>query len=133
MLDPESVIFTKVANFLRAVHNGVRVYPEETESPASFPCVTFVQSSNTTYQNSLTAENEEYHVNLLYTANAYSNTTHGAKQECKELIASIDRVMQDYGFVRIMDEQMPNKDRTISRRTARWSGIVGRDGYVYKP
>ena len=132
MLDPESVLFTKVARALREAHNGVRVYPEETESPASFPCVTFVQSSNTTYQASITADNSENHVSLLYTANAYSNTVNGSKQECKELIASIDRVMRGCGFVRIMDEQMPNKDRTISRRTARWSGIVGHDGYVYK-
>lgn len=132
MLDPESVIFTKVARFLRASFKGIRVYPEETESPASFPCVTFVQSSNTIHRSSITTDNMENHVNVLYTANAYSNTTHGAKQECKSLIAEIDRVMQSYGFVRIMDEQMPNKDRTISRRTARWSGVVGKDGYVYK-
>ena len=133
MLDPESVLFTEIANKARSRFKGIRVYPEETESPAAFPCLTFVQSSNTTYRRSLTGDNIEHHVNLMYTANAYSNITTGAKQQCKEIISFVDEIMRSYGFIRTMDEQMPNQDRTISRRTARWSGILGEDGYIYKP
>lgn len=132
MLDPESVLFTEVAKKARSKFKGIRVYPEETESPASFPCLTFVQSSNTTYRRSLSGDNVENHVSLMYTANAYSNITTGAKQQCKEIISFVDGIMRSYGFVRTMDEQMPNQDRTISRRTARWSGILGKDGFVYK-
>lgn len=133
MLDPESVLFTEVAKKARSRFKGIRVYPEETESPAAFPCLTFVQSSNTTYRRSLTGDNVEHHVNLMYTANAYSNITTGAKQQCKEIISFVDEIMRSHGFIRMMDEQMPNQERTISRRTARWSGILGEDGYVYKP
>lgn len=133
MLDPESSLFTEVAKRARSRFKGIRVYPEETESPAAFPCLTFVQSSNTTYRRSLTGDNVEHHVNLMYTANAYSNITTGAKQQCKEIISFVDEIMRSHGFIRTMDEQMPNQDRTISRRTARWSGILGEDGYVYKP
>lgn len=133
MLDPESVIFTEIAKKMREKYKGIRVYPEETESPAAFPCLTFVQSGNTTYRRSLTGDNVEHHVNLVYTANAYSNITTGAKQQCKEIIAFVDYIMRSHGFIRTMDEQMPNQDRTISRRTARWSGILGEDGYIYKP
>ncbi len=133
MLDPESILFTEIANKARSRFKGIRVYPEETESPAAFPCLTFVQSSNTTYRRSLTGDNIEHHVNLMYTANAYSNITTGAKQQCKEIISFVDEIMRSYGFIRTMDEQMPNQDRTISRRTARWSGILGEDGYIYKP
>ena len=133
MLDPESILFTEIANKARSRFKGIRVYPEETESPAAFPCLTFVQSSNTTYRRSLTGDNVEHHVNLMYTANAYSNITTGAKQQCKEIISFVDEIMRSYGFIRTMDEQMPNQDRTISRRTARWSGILGEDGYIYKP
>lgn len=133
MLDPESILFTEIANKARSRFKGIRVYPEETESPAAFPCLTFVQSSNTTYRRSLTGDKVEHHVNLLYTANAYSNITAGAKQQCKEIISFVDEIMRSHGFMRTMDEQMPNQDRTISRRTARWSGILGKDGYIYKP
>lgn len=133
MLDPESILFTEIANKARSRFKGIRVYPEETESPAAFPCLTFVQSSNTTYRWSLTGDNVEHHVNLMYTANAYSNITTGAKQQCKEITSFVDEIMRSYGFIRTMDEQMPNQDRTISRRTARWSGILGKDGYIYKP
>lgn len=133
MLDPESVLFTEIAKKMREKYKGIRVYLEETESPAAFPCLTFAQSSNTMYRRSLTGDNVEHHVNLMYTANAYSNITTGAKQQCKEIIAFVDEIMRSYGFIRTMDEQMPNQDRTISRRTARWSGILGEDGYIYKP
>lgn len=132
MLDPESVLFTEVAKRARERYKGIRVYPEETESPAAFPCLTFVQSSNTTYRQSLTGDNVEHHASLMYMANAYSNLASGAKQQCKDIIAFVDDIMRSHGFIRTMDEQMPNQDRTISRRTARWSGILGKDGYVYK-
>lgn len=132
MLDPESAVFTKVANALREKYKGIRVYPEETESPAAFPCVTFVQSGNNIYRRTITSDSVENHVNLLYTANAYSNITSGAKQQCKDMISDIDAIMSSLGFVRTMNEPMPNQDRTISRRTARWTGIFGNDGYVYK-
>lgn len=132
MLDPEGILFTEIASALREAFEGIRVYPEETESPAAFPCVTFVQSSNTTYRRSLTGDNVEHHVNLLFSANAYSNVTSGAKQQCKDMITVIDDIMRSYGFVRTMNDQMPNYERTISRRTARWSGILGADGYIYK-
>lgn len=132
MLDPESFLFTEVARELRNRFKGIRVYPEETESPAAFPCLTLVQSSNTTYRRTMTSDNLENHVSLLYTADAYSNLLSGAKQQCKDIMDVVDEIMRSYGFVRTMDEPMPNHERTISRRTARWSGIVGRDGYVYK-
>lgn len=132
MLDPESVLFTEVAKKLRDKYEGIRVYPEETEAPASFPCVTFVQSNNTTFRPSLSSDNIENHVILLFTANAYSNLVSGAKQQCKDMISVVDDVVRSYGFTRTMNEQMPNHERTISRRTARWTGIMGRDGYVYK-
>ena len=132
MLDAEGILFTEIAVLLRAKFKGIKVYPEETDNPAAFPCVTFVQSSNMTYMNTMTGDNVENHVDLLFTANAYSNQTIGAKQQCKDMIAVIDTHMRQRGFVRSMDEPMPNQDRTISRRTARWRGILGADGYIYK-
>lgn len=132
MLDPESILFTEVANKLRAKYKGIRVYNEETDSPAGFPCVTFVQSSNTTYGGSVTCDSTENHVNIMYTANAYSNLVSGAKQQCKDIIAFVDEIMRELGFARTMNEQMPNYERSISRRTARWSGVCGADGYIYK-
>ena len=41
MLDPESILFTEVANKLRAKYKGIRVYNEETDSPAGFPIYHF--------------------------------------------------------------------------------------------
>ena len=132
MLDAESVIFTAVAKAVKEKFDGVRCYPEEVNTPSSFPCFTLVESSNTTYRQSITADNKENHVDLLFTANTYSNLASGAKQQCKEMMDVIDGVMRSYGFVRTVNEQMPNYERTISRRTARWRGILGADGYIYK-
>lgn len=132
MLDAESEIFTEVANALRARFDGISVYGEEVESPASFPCVTFVQTDNFTYKRTMTAENEEKHVSAAFVANAYSNSLPLGKQQCKEMISVIDEIMRGVGFVRTLSEPIPNYERTISRRTARWNGLIGADGYVYK-
>ena len=55
MLDAESAIFTVVANDLRARFDGISVYGEEVESPASFPYMTLLQTYNATYKRTITA------------------------------------------------------------------------------
>lgn len=132
MLDAESAIFTVVANDLRARFDGISVYGEEVESPASFPCVTLVQTDNATYKRTMTAENTENHVSAVFVANAYSNSLPLGKQQCKDIIAAIDEILRGLGFVRTLSEPIPNYERTIRRRVARWNGIVGADGYIYK-
>ena len=132
MLDAESVVFSAASKAVKMKFEKAKAYNEETDSPASFPCFTLVESSNISYRNSMTADNKENHVDIMFTANVYSNLSTGAKRQCKEMMGIIDEVMRSYGFVRTMNEQMPNHERSISRRTARWRGILGSDGFVYK-
>ena len=132
MLDAESTIFSAALKAVREKYPKAKGYNEETDSPASFPCFTLVESSNITLRKTMTDDNKENHVDLMYTANTYSNLATGAKAQCKEMMSSIDNVMRSYGFVRTMNEQMQNHERTISRRTARWRGILGADGLIYK-
>lgn len=132
MHDVESAIFTKVASALREQFDGVMVYGEEVEAPAGFPAVTFVMTDSITYKRTMTAENVENHINATFVANAYSNSLTVGKQQCKDMIALIDEIMRGIGFVRTLSEPIPNYERTVSRRVARWNGIIGADGYVYK-
>ena len=132
MLDAESTVFSAALQAVRDKYPKAKGYNEETDSPATFPCFTLVESSNISYRNSMTADNIENHVDLMFTANTYSNLATGAKRQCKEMMDIIDEVMRSFGFVRTMNEQMPNHERSISRRTARWRGILGKDGFIYK-
>lgn len=130
--DIENYLFTELATMLREKYKGITVYPQEVEVPAKFPSVTFVESDNRTYQPTVTADNVEHHATLLYTANVYSDKQGTGKQECKDIMHDIEAFMSGYGFVRTMNEPMQNFERSISRRVARFTGILSDTGIIYK-
>lgn len=133
MLSGETYLFNGLATLLRATYSGIVIYGEETDAPAKFPCVTMVESDNTTHRASLTGDNKEHYVNLLYSINVYSNLQTGGKQDCQQIMETIDGFMREHGFMRTMNNPMPNIDRSISRRSARYTGILSEQGLVYKP
>ena len=132
MIDIESAVFDTVATaFSAAYPNGSR-YGAIPDSPASFPCLTLIETDNYTYENSLTADLKEHDAWLTYEVNIYSNKVSGAKQECKAIMALVDNEMQNLGFVRITCTQTNNANQKIYRITARYRGVVSEDYRVYR-
>ena len=133
MLDVENILYAGVTKLLRERHEGISVYGCEVDSPASFPAVTFVESNNSTYKRSLSGDNIEHNANLMYTVNAYSNLQDAlGKQQCKDIIATVDSYMFEKGFVRTANMPLSNIDKSISRRVARYTGVIGEDNLIYK-
>lgn len=133
MLDVENVLYAEVAKLLRKEHKGINIYGCEVDSPANFPAVAFVESDNSTYKRSLSGDNVEHNANLMYTVNVYSNLQDAAgKQECKDILTTVDRFMREKGFIRTTNMPLSNVDKSISRRVARYTGIIGEDNLIYK-
>lgn len=133
MLDVENVLYAGVTKLLRERHEGISVYGCEVDSPARFPTVTFVESDNSTYRRSLSGDNVEHNANLMYTVNVYSNLQDATgKQQCKDILATIDSYMLGKGFVRTTNMPLSNVDKSISRRVARYTGVIGEDNLIYK-
>lgn len=125
-------MFTRVAAaFTAAYPTGTR-YGEPVDTPAKFPCLTLVEDDNATYEKSLDVALTEHHATVMYTVNAYSNKTSGAKQECKAIMALVDEQMQQMGFTRLFCNQVKNADTKIYRMTARYQGIISEDYRVYR-
>lgn len=129
----ENALFTELAAILREKYKGVTVYPEDVEIPAKFPCVTLVESDQYTYKRTVTADNVKHHLTLTYTVNVYSNQQGNGKQECKDIMQTVADYLEGCGFVMTMNGPVANVDRSISRRTARFTGTLGDNGVVYMP
>ena len=132
MIDIESAVYTAVATKLRQEFPGIFVTGEESETPPRFPCASFVEDDNSSYTASNDFQKADHHVNVMYTANAYSDLGDGKKAQARKIINAIDEVMLKLGFVRILNSPTPNLNRTIARRTARWRGVVSEEYRIYQ-
>lgn len=124
MIDIENIVFTKIADVLRAAYNGISVYGEYVEIPASFPCVTIVEADNAVYERTRDLNGVEHYARIMYEINVYTNDSTGKKSKAKAIASVIDREMSKMLFTRTFMGQTPNIDRTIYRITMRYLAVV---------
>ena len=132
MMSPESYLFDLLTKELRSRFKGISVYPEEVQTPASFPCVTFTEDNNTVLETALTGDGREHAVRLMYSVNVYSNLQTGGKQQCKDIMDVVDSLLMARGLRRTMNQPMNNIQLTIHRRTARYVGTYDENGLMYR-
>lgn len=132
MIDIENEVFDRIATVYSAQYPDGSRYGEETVSPASFPCLTLVETDNRTYEGSLDAQMTEHDAWVTYEINIYSNKISGAKQECKDIMELVDTEMLAMGFVRQFCNQTRNANNRIYRMTARYRAVVSEDYRIYR-
>ena len=133
MIELEGPLFTIIANALRDRFSGIFVSGEYVPIPASFPAVSVVEADNATYAQTRTSSNVEYHAQVMYEVDVYSNRAKGKKTEAKAIISVIDEIFLRYGFTRMFCEATPNmNDATIYRMTARYRAIVDQNLTIYR-
>ena len=128
MIDIENTMFNAVATQLRQNHDGISVYGEYVQEPATFPCVNMWESSNNVYAERESTSSIDDYVNVGYTIQIFTNTT-TKKQDAKNLAIEIDTIMTNYRFRRVLMQQIPNIDRTIYRIELRYTGTVKRTDF----
>lgn len=124
MIDVENVIFTHLATAIRSAFSGISVYGEYIETPASFPCVTVVETDNRVLESTRDLSGVEHYAKVMYEINVYTNDANGKKAKAKEISNVIDNVMSGLLFTRTFRGQTPNIDRTIYRITLRYEAVV---------
>lgn len=134
MIDIENEVFTTVAKALRDKHKGIVVYGDETKRIVpSFPAATIVEEDNSAYTPSMTSPAKENHASLMYKVDVYSNKETGKKAECKAIMSTINDVMTGMGFVRTLCQPVANiQNISIYRMTAQFTGVAGKDKYIYR-
>jgi len=124
MIDIENKIITTLKNAITTYDNTIKVYTEYVQVAESFPVVTIIEESNTTYRKSLDIAKKEHHANLLYSINVYTNDDNGRKQRAKNIANVIDAKMLELNFTKTQSRQIPNVEKTIFRYLLQYEAIV---------
>lgn len=133
MIDIETSVIKKVVDILRNRYgSGIYITDEAIINvPARFPTVCIREVSNTTLSRTKD-ENPENHCSVMYEVDVFSNLETDKKEQAKEIINEVDKVLLSIGFVRSFLEPVPNADTTIYRVKARYTAVVDKQYMIYK-
>lgn len=132
MIDIETPMFDMMAEQLRNRFVGIKVYGEELSAPSTFPCVSIVETDNTTKISTQDSGSYENHAAVVFTVNVYSNKTNGKKSECKTILSFIDNMLINLGFARTMKEHITMNNATVCRMIARYTATVSKNLEIYR-
>lgn len=125
MIDIEPMVYTKVAQAIRAKYPTAYINSNQEIIPSSYPAITFSEEGNTIATRYASSSKKENFIRVLYEANVYSNKKVDPKSEIKDIMRIIDEVMVDMGFTRTYNQNMVNvRDTNIQRRLGRWTGTT---------
>lgn len=133
MIDIENEVYAAVSKAVRVKYPKVYMTGLPFKAPPSFPCISFSEVDNQVYRATRTSGNIENHVQVVYRANVYSNSTTKRKSECKDIISIIDETMMNLGFTRTMCSPVDNEeDSTVYRMIAQYRAVVSKDKVIYR-
>lgn len=124
MISLENQVIDAIDRELATAYPSAVVTAGYVRSSSQFPCVQVVEIDTRVLERASTLSTIEVMATVVIEINFFSNKTSGKKEECKELAAITDDVMENLGFYRTMLSQTPNyEDSTIFRMTGRWQKI----------
>lgn len=130
MVDPENLVFTRIAQKLRYEYPKINITGEYVNEPSSFPHVSIIMTDNTTIKNSLDGSSDYEAAAVRFEINVYSNLQSGRKAQAKAIANIIDKEFMDMNFIRVALLPMPNlAESGIYRITGRYSGCC--DGETF--
>lgn len=133
MIDFEIDIFDEMARKVYEEYPDAYVSGENVERPASFPCVTIIETVNQTDTRSFDSSGDENSAILSYTVNVYSNSVTDAKQQCRAIMSLLDDAFRFRNFTRTFTRPVNNAaDPTVYRLVSRFIGVIGKDGTHYR-
>lgn len=132
MIDYETQLFDEVARTVLRDHPDAYVCSQHVISPPAFPAVELVEALNNTFSRSIDSSLEEKYASVTYTADVFSAALEDPKAECRSIMGAISDAMRRRNFKRVMCQPVDNAaDPSIYRMTARFTGVVAKDGTYY--
>lgn len=132
MIDIENAVFSLVAGAVEKEFPGARCVSEIPDAPAAFPTVSVRETDNAVYRKTLDGDQTEHHALVLFDIDVFSNREAGAKQQCRDILRLVDRLMMKLGFTRTAYGFTRNADSRVARATARYQGVVSEDFRIYR-
>lgn len=132
MIDIETGLYDELARLVLAEFPDAYVSSEHVITPPKFPAVFIEQTFSSELDMAKDSSCEENANAIIWTVNVYSNSQANAKQECRSILAIIDKRLRRYNMKRLTARPIDNAaDPSIYRYVGRFTGIVDKDGYMY--
>lgn len=121
MIDIEKLVYTPIAEALRAKFEGISVSGEYVNEPAKFPYVSIVEQDNYMSTKRLDSSESEKFATLMYEVNVYSDKAGSKKSTCRGIMNMVDDMLYKRNFIRLSLSPVPNMENgTIYRLVARY-------------
>lgn len=121
MIDVENLIYTPIAEALRAEFPGITVSGQYVPAPSGFPFVSIVEQDNYISTEHLDSGDRETFATLMYEVTVYSDKANGKKAVCRSIMKFIDDLLYAKNFRRLSLSPVPNlENATIYRLVARY-------------
>lgn len=139
MNDIEPAVFTAIKELFAALgatacHGRVTVRSTFRGVTEDLPLCTVEETDSAVHTPTLDSGGKENHTRLTYEVSIYSNSKTDKRGEARAILSAADGVLQGFGFTRVYCRPTPNlADASIFRLTARYEGVLGTDGVVYRP
>ena len=132
MIDIETSLYDELARLVLAEVPDAYVSSEHVITPPKFPAVFIEQTFSSELDMTKDSSSEENANAIIWTINVYSNSQTEAKQECKRILAIIDRRLRLYNMKRLTARPIDNSaDPSIYRYVGRYTGLGDKNGYMY--
>lgn len=131
MIDIENYVFDAVARAVRAEFPGINAVSRTVLTPSEFPCVSVTEADSYVYEGSIDSGGIEHHAWLMYEVNVFSNRKTGAKEECRAIFKTVDRVMAGMGFLRTGRTPVREDEPTQYRLAGRYRGVADENKDIY--
>lgn len=124
MIDHESEVYELVSKALQLEFPGI--YISDEKIPASqdtFPAVSIVQIDNAIAEEYSTFENQENAIISIFEFDAVSNAKENRTKQTRDILTSVDNMMNLLGFTRIAYGPVVDDKETFARRVVKYKKL----------
>lgn len=133
MIDIYDRVFGIVYDAARSVNASVAVQDAYIGEPPSFPCVTVLETDNSTAARIIGSRARENAARVTYQIEVYSDKNDTRRTECRSIMAAISDALIANNFERELLYATPNyRDARVYRLTARFRVIADKDNKTYR-
>ncbi len=130
MIDICNELYTLLVNALASYDTNIKTSSVYTNTPSSYPFVSFEEIDNSEYLLTKDLCGNENHAQVDYEINIWTKSPN-KKSKGDKILQVVDTLMKRYNFDRMTKNNFQSSDETTYRIVIRYSGIVSKEHKVY--
>ena len=131
MINVFNELYTLLVNTLATYDNEIKTSSVYTNTPPSYPFVSFEEIDNSVYEETSDSCDIEQHALVDYEINIYTKNPN-KKVKGDNILNVVDNLLKQYNFVRASKNVFQSSDETTYRIVVRYSAVVSKDSVIYR-